>query len=95
MLYLCCFQCLHPCLNGMWHSVPTTCCYVPVMSFSKVHNIPPEDLAPASKAEEKSVFCQPCKKKEEFQRSVVYCVQCETKFCTTHQHVSFGPHSSN
>ena len=53
----------------------------------KVFNIDPEDLPSASKAEERSIFCQPYKRAEEFRKADVYCKKCETKFCSDHQKV--------
>lgn len=59
----------------------------PISDFRKVFNIAPDDLTAADKAEETSIFCQPCKRTEEFRRAVVYCRKCETKFCSEHQKV--------
>ena len=47
----------------------------------------PEDLPSADKAEQKSIFCQPCKRAEEFTKAQVYCKTCATKFCSSHQKV--------
>ena len=56
-------------------------------NYRKVFNMKPQDLPSADRVEEKSIFCQPCKRNEEFRKAAVYCVKIETKFCVSHQKV--------
>ena len=56
-------------------------------NYRKVFNMKPQDLPSADRVEEKSIFCQPCKRNEEFRKAAVYCVKCEAKFCVSHQKV--------
>ena len=54
-------------------------------NYRKVYDMKPQDLPFADRVEEMSIFCQPCKRNEEFRKAAVYCVKCETKFCVSHQ----------
>ena len=54
----------------------------------KVFNIDPDGLPSADKAEQRSIYCQPCKRAEEFTKATAYCLKCETKFCANHIKVS-------